>query len=50
MPFRFIGMSLPSNLLTEVDHRRGDIPRSMYVRKILEKELKLNEKEQVPLR
>ena len=31
------GLSLPEELLTKIDNLRGDIPRSRYIKKILEK-------------
>jgi metal-responsive CopG/Arc/MetJ family transcriptional regulator len=36
---KVIGISFPDVLLQEIDSRRGDVSRSRYVWKILQKEL-----------
>jgi metal-responsive CopG/Arc/MetJ family transcriptional regulator len=41
-----ISMSIPLNLLEKVDSIRGDIPRSLFVRRILEKALKKSKENQ----
>jgi metal-responsive CopG/Arc/MetJ family transcriptional regulator len=35
-----IGISLPKTLFKEIDDVRGDVPRSIYIRRILEQNLK----------
>jgi hypothetical protein len=37
-----MGISLPSNLKEEIDKKRGDIPRSTYIYRILERQFHEN--------
>ena len=36
-----LGITLPISLLQKIDNNRGDIPRSKYIRKAIEKHLKV---------
>jgi metal-responsive CopG/Arc/MetJ family transcriptional regulator len=38
-------ISLPSDLLAKVDQVRGDVPRSTFIRRLLEQSLKSKKKE-----
>ena len=35
-----IGISLPEDLIAKIDKLRGDVTRSMYIRRLLEKALR----------
>ena len=35
-----LGITLPISLLQEIDNKRGDIPRSKYIRRAIENYLK----------
>jgi len=37
-----IGISFPRQIIEKIEHDRGDVPRSRFIWKMLEKELKLN--------
>jgi metal-responsive CopG/Arc/MetJ family transcriptional regulator len=41
--YRATGISLPDELLKELDSERGDISRSRYLLRLLEKQYKCNE-------
>jgi metal-responsive CopG/Arc/MetJ family transcriptional regulator len=36
-----LGITLPISLLQEIDNKRGDIPRSKYIRRAIERYLKV---------
>jgi metal-responsive CopG/Arc/MetJ family transcriptional regulator len=36
-----LGITLPISLLQKIDNRRGDIPRSKYIRRAIESYLKV---------
>jgi metal-responsive CopG/Arc/MetJ family transcriptional regulator len=36
-----LGITLPISLLQEIDNKRGDIPRSRYIRRAIESYLKV---------
>jgi metal-responsive CopG/Arc/MetJ family transcriptional regulator len=35
-----LGITLPTSLLKQVDNKRGDIPRSTYIRRAIESHLR----------
>lgn len=39
-----IGISLPKNIITEIDSLRGDIPRSKFILRLIEAGFKSREK------
>jgi len=45
MPARFkaVGISLPKELIEKIDRLRGDVPRSVFIRKLIEKQLRQQE-------
>jgi hypothetical protein len=38
-----LGITLPKSMIQKIDHRRGDIPRSRYIRRAVEKYLSSKE-------
>jgi hypothetical protein len=36
-----LGITLPISLLQKIDNNRGDIPRSKYIRRVMERYLKV---------
>jgi len=47
MPVKYkaVGISLPKKLLKKIDRLRGDVPRSVFIRKLIEKQLSQQEVE-----
>ena len=41
-----VGISFPKNVLTRIDSKRGDVPRSRYLLRVIEKALQREEKEE----
>lgn len=39
---RIIGISLPENIINQLDKERGDITRSRYILRIIEREMQNN--------
>jgi metal-responsive CopG/Arc/MetJ family transcriptional regulator len=39
-----VGVSLPVDIIDRLDAITGDVPRSVYIRRLIEKDLKLKEK------
>jgi metal-responsive CopG/Arc/MetJ family transcriptional regulator len=37
-----LGITLPKSMIQKIDHRRGDIPRSRYIRRAVENYLSKN--------
>ena len=40
-----LGITLPKSMIQKIDHRRGDIPRSRYIRRAIERHLGSNSKD-----
>ena len=40
-----LGITLPRSIIQKIDQRRGDIPRSRYIRKAIERYLDSNNKD-----
>jgi len=38
---KIVGISFPKTLLEELDQARGDVPRSTYIQRILEKKFEV---------
>jgi len=44
-----VNISLPEDVIEEIEHRRGDVPRSRFIAKILQKSLGLAKKKEAVL-
>ncbi|HJR84197.1 MAG TPA: hypothetical protein VJ772_02390 [Nitrososphaeraceae archaeon] len=41
---KIVGISFPKSLFEELDKVRGDVPRSTYIQRLIEKELGIQRK------
>jgi metal-responsive CopG/Arc/MetJ family transcriptional regulator len=41
---KIVGISFPKSLFEELDKQRGDVPRSTYIQRLLEKQFEVQNK------